>query len=130
MELRQLTLKAHLGWVNIRAYNFFFCGPKFTYFFRPTWKELWLMKYFYDLRYVDQFGYIRDQSRKLSEIAPNYGRFFALPNFKGGSSKSYTHFITPALRHVAWKSFVRIRRLFRVWLLNSTTLIKSILIKV
>ena len=25
---------------------------------------------------------IRDQSRKLTEIAPNFGRFFALPNFR------------------------------------------------
>jgi len=24
-----------------------------------------------------------DQSRKLSEIAPNFGRFFALANFRG-----------------------------------------------
>ena len=28
-------------------------------------------------------GDIRDQSRKLSEIAKNFGRFFALPNFRG-----------------------------------------------
>ena len=28
-------------------------------------------------------GDIREQSRKLSEIAPNFGRFFALPNFRG-----------------------------------------------
>jgi len=28
-------------------------------------------------------GDIRDQSRKLSEIAPKFGRFFALPNFRG-----------------------------------------------
>jgi len=29
------------------------------------------------------FGDIRDQSRKLSKIALNFGRFFALPNFRG-----------------------------------------------
>jgi len=28
-------------------------------------------------------GDIRDQSRKLSEIAPKFGRFLALPNFLG-----------------------------------------------
>ena len=28
-------------------------------------------------------GDIRDQSRKLSEVAPNYGRFLTLPNFRG-----------------------------------------------
>jgi len=29
--------------------------------------------------------------------------FFALPNFRGLPSKSYTHFITPTSRYVAWK---------------------------
>ena len=28
-------------------------------------------------------GDIRDQSLKLSEIAPKFGRFLALPNFRG-----------------------------------------------
>jgi len=28
------------------------------------------------------FGDIRDQSRKLSEIAPKFGRFLALPNLR------------------------------------------------
>jgi len=31
-------------------------------------------------------GNIRDQSEKFSEIAPNFGRFFTLPNFWGGPS--------------------------------------------
>jgi len=30
-----------------------------------------------------RFGDIRDQSRKLSEIAPKFGGFLALPNFRG-----------------------------------------------
>ena len=46
---------------------------------------------------------IRDQSRKLTEIAPNFGRFFALPNSRGLPSKCYSHFITPTSRYVAWK---------------------------
>ena len=28
-------------------------------------------------------GDIRDQSRKLSEVDPKYGRFLTLPNFRG-----------------------------------------------
>ena len=28
-------------------------------------------------------GDIRDQSRKLSEVAPKFGRFLTLPNFRG-----------------------------------------------
>jgi len=66
---------------------------------------------------VDQFfqmfdisirsGDIRDLSEKLSEIAPNFGGFYTLPNFGGGpsKSKSYTHFITSSSRHIAWKKF-------------------------
>jgi len=30
-----------------------------------------------------RFGDIRDHIRKLSEIAPKFGRFLALPNFRG-----------------------------------------------
>jgi len=52
-------------------------------------------------------GEIRDRSRKLSEIAPKFGSFLALPNFRGGPSKNCTHIITPPSRHVIWKSFVR-----------------------
>jgi len=55
---------------------------------------------------LTRFGDIRDQSRKLSEIAQNFGRFFSPSQILGGRpSKSYTHFITPTLRHVEWKKF-------------------------
>jgi len=38
-------------------------------------------------------GDIRNQSRKLSNIALNFGRFFALPNFRGPAfQKLYTYF--------------------------------------
>ena len=32
---------------------------------------------------LTRFGNIRDESRKLSEIEPKFGHFFALPNFMG-----------------------------------------------
>jgi len=36
---------------------------------------------------------IRDQSRKLLEIAPNFGPIFALPNFRGWAfQKWYPHY--------------------------------------
>jgi len=36
---------------------------------------------------------IRDQSRKLSEITPKFGRFLALPNFWGRDfQKLYAHY--------------------------------------
>ena len=54
-------------------------------------------------------GDIRDQSRKLSEIAPKFGRFLVLPNFRGRAFReNCTHVITTASRHVAWKSVMRI----------------------
>ena len=38
-------------------------------------------------------GNIRDQSRKLSEIAPKFGRFLALRNFRGRAfQKLYTRY--------------------------------------
>ena len=40
------------------------------------------------------------------EIAQNFGRFFSSSKILGGRpSKSYSHFITPTSRHVAWKRF-------------------------
>jgi len=51
-------------------YNFFVCGPKFTRFL------------LFNVGGV-VVGYIRDQSRKLSEIALKFGRFLTLPNFTG-----------------------------------------------
>jgi len=50
---------------------------------------------------------IRDQSRKLTEIAPNFEMFFLRPpKFYGaGLPKAIPYFITPASRHIAWKKF-------------------------
>ena len=64
--------------------NFFVCGPKFMVFFSSNVGGVvvdQLLFRIFDLWI--RFGHIRDQSRKLSEIAPNFGRFFALLNFRG-----------------------------------------------
>ena len=51
-------------------------------------------------------GDIRDQSRKLSKIALNFGRFVWPSQISGGRpSKSYTHVMTPVPRQVVWKMF-------------------------
>jgi len=50
-------------------------------------------------------GDIRDQSRKLSKIALNFGRFSPSQSLGGRPSKSYTNVMTPALWHVVWKMF-------------------------
>ena len=47
---------------------------------------------------------IRDQSRKLSEIVPKFGRFWPSQILGGGPSENCTHVITLASRHVGWKS--------------------------
>jgi len=47
----------------------------------------------------------RDQCRKLSEIAPNFGRFSPSQILGGRPWENDTHIITPALRHVDWKMF-------------------------
>ena len=50
-------------------------------------------------------GDIRDQSRKLSKIALNFGRFLLSQILGGRPSKSYTHVMTPAWRHIVWTMF-------------------------
>jgi len=50
-------------------------------------------------------GDTRDQSRKLSNIAQNFGRFLLSQILGGRPSKSYTHVMTPAWWHVVWKMF-------------------------
>jgi len=50
-------------------------------------------------------GDIHDQSRKLSKIALNFGRFVLSQILGGWPSKSYTHVMAPAWRHLVWKMF-------------------------
>jgi len=98
MELHQFTLNVHLGWVNMSPYNFFFVfGPKITNFFTQRGRSCsWLNTF----RICDTLicsGDIRDQSWKLSEIAPKFGRFFTLPNFMGRAFQKLYPFYHPCL---------------------------------
>ena len=43
-------------------------------------------------------GDIRDQSRKLSEIVPNYGRFFRCPKFQGAALPKVIPILSPLPR--------------------------------
>jgi len=53
---------------------------------------------------LQSLRHIRDQRRKLSEIAPNFGRFLPSQILGGRPSKNCTHvIITPGSRHVVWK---------------------------
>ena len=60
------------------------------------------MNYFFDFRLWVRSGDIRDQSRKLSEIAPDLERFSPSQILGGRPSKNCTHIITPSSRHVVW----------------------------
>ena len=42
-----------------------------------------MINYFSDFDLPTRSGDIRDQIRKLSEVAPKFGRFLTLPNFRG-----------------------------------------------
>jgi len=98
MELRQFTLNAHLGWVNMSPYNFFICGPKLTICSCNVEGAVVhkIGAYFSDLRYVDLFRrYSRSKMMKFSEIAPNFGRFFALPKFRGRAFQKLYPFYHP-----------------------------------
>jgi len=94
------------GWVNMSPYNFLYVDESSCNFFRPTWKGLWLLKYFSDLRYVDLF---RRNSQTKVESCQKSRRmldvFSPSQILGGGPSKSYTLFITPASQHVAGKKF-------------------------
>jgi len=65
-----------------------------------------LIKYFSDLRCMDPFRrYLRSKLKVVRNRA-EFWTFFSPSQILGGRpSKSYTHFITPTLRHVEWKKF-------------------------
>jgi len=59
-------------------------------------------------------GDIRDQSRKLSEIAPKFGRFFRPPKFLGAGLPKSIPILSPLSHGTSpGKSFVRILSLAR-----------------
>ena len=59
---------------------------------------------------------IRNQSRKLSNIARNFERFFDSQMLRGGPSENCTRVITPTLRHVDWKKFYEDTPVVREWI--------------
>ena len=69
---------------------------RLEFFFWGAGVPLWVcaVKTFQIFDMPTGFGDIRDQSRKLSEIAQNFGRFFRPPKFLGGGSskKLYTRY--------------------------------------
>ena len=90
MELRQVTLNAQLGRVNMSAYNFFCVWTKVQrsskYFFPPNAVGLLLINCFSDFRYVDPFRrYSRSKSKAVKKHA-EFWTIFTLPFFFGGGT--------------------------------------------
>ena len=72
-----------------------------------------MIKSFSDFLYVEliRFGDVRDQSRKLSKIAQNFGRFFCRIKFLGVDIIKVVPIISPLPRGASTeKSPVRILR--------------------
>ena len=60
----------------MQVYNFFGSGPKFTIFLSSNVGGVVVDQVFFPIfdKWI-RYGDIRDQTRKLSEIAPNFRRF-------------------------------------------------------
>ena len=64
----RLPKNVHLGWSLWAIRTFLFVDQSSPIFFCRTWKGLWLIKFFSDVRYVDQF---RRYSRWNSKVVRN-----------------------------------------------------------
>jgi len=102
--------QCHVGW-SIRATRTFSfvdhqCSPNF---FRPTGRvvvdQVFFRMFDVDDRSVPEIFAIKVESCQKSRR--NFDVFWPSQIFGGGPSKSCTHIITPALRHVVWRSFAR-----------------------
>ena len=95
-----------LGWVNMHLYDFLVCGPKFTRFLLSNVGGVVIVQLrvrFLTCGPVPGIFAIKVESCQKSRR--NLDDFLALPNFRGRPSKSYTHVMTPAWRHIVWKMF-------------------------
>jgi len=101
-----VSQKSPLGCKFIKVNNFFDSGPKYTSFFSSNvggvvdFHELFWFSICWSVPEI-----LAIKSHKLSKIAPNFGRFFAVTNFMDGPCKNCTHVITPVSRDVDWKTF-------------------------
>ena len=95
-----------LGWVKMHLYNLLVCGPKFTRFLLANVGGAAVDQLRFRCLILRPFPEIFaikvescQKSRRNSEV------FWPSQILGGGTSKSCTHFITPASRHVGWKKF-------------------------
>jgi len=93
--------------------TFFVCGPKLTRLFSWTRGNRCRSHFFQIMDTWIHSRDIRDQSRQLSKIAPNFGSFFDLPNYRGGLPKVIPK-LWPLPHGTSYgKSFMRILPLTR-----------------
>ena len=105
-----LPKNVHLGGSIWALITFFVCRPKFTYFFAQRGRGRIVDKigigllFRFEIRgwVLEIFAIKVESCHKSSRILDVFSRSQILA---GGPSKTYTHFITLASRHVAWKKF-------------------------
>ena len=98
----QSSEKSPVGWVNMRAYNVFVSGPKFTKFFHPIGDETLLIKYLSDFRYVDPFRIYLQSNSKVVTNSAEFWTFYPPKLCRGHLRKISDHVITPAVSHIPW----------------------------
>ena len=97
-------------------YNFLVCGPKFTEFCSLNVEGVVVDKMLFRFAICRYFPEILEIKVEVVKNRAEFWTILSPPQISGGGpSESYTNFITPASRHVAWpgKSFVRILPLAR-----------------
>jgi len=103
-----VSRKCPLGLVNMSPYIFLFVDQSSRSFFSSNVEGVLVDKIFFRFaicRSVPKIFTIKvercQKSRRIFDV-------FSPSQILGGEpSKSYTHFITPASRHVAWKKFCK-----------------------
>ena len=99
--------KIHLGGSICTTGSLLFL-TKVHQVFSPNVDVVAVEEFFSDVRqaYVDPFRrYSRSKSKVVKNRAEIWTVFWPSQNLGGGPSKSCTHIITPASRHVVWKKF-------------------------
>ena len=105
-----VSRKMQLGWVKRSAYNFFVCGPKFTFFLRQTWEGLvdQLLFRFWISWPIPEILAIKLESCLKSCV--EFSMFWA-PNFFGGGPPNFwTCIIKRTQIVIMWQSFTAIGR--------------------
>jgi len=90
----------------MHLYNFFICGPKFTRFLLSNLGGVVVDQLLFRFLTCPPFRrYSRSKSKVVRNRAEIWTFFWPSQILGGRPSKSYTHVMTLAWRHVVWKMF-------------------------